>query len=94
MPNVNRWKPPVVNGNRKSKKRRLRFINKNAKNLPYGWTEPKTKSKTKGKKPCCKTKSCCKSKAKKSCCRTKGYSKINIKINKKLNLELNRELKK
>ena len=81
MPNVNRWKPPVINGNRKSKNRRLRFNNKNAKNLPYGWTE------TKSKKPCCKTKS------KKPCCKSKSKKKetnINIKLNKELNRELNK----
>ena len=75
MPNVNRWLPPQRNG----KKQSLRFINKNAKNLPYGWVNPRSK-KTRSKK----------TRSKKRI----YYTKINRDLNRDLNKILNRHLKK
>jgi hypothetical protein len=80
MPNVNRWKPPQRNG----KKPSLRFINQNAQNLPYGWTEPKSKKANRSKRRK-------RSKSKRGK-KAKGIYH-STKVNLKLNRELNRLLK-
>ena len=93
--NVNRWKPPQRNG----KKPTIRFININAKNLPFGWINQISKAKkTKAKKA--KTKTKAKTKAKKAKAKAKKaktkkriyYTKINRDLNRDLNQILNRHL--
>jgi hypothetical protein len=81
MPNVNRWKPPQRNG---KKRPMLRFINKNAKNLPYGWTEPKSNrsNRSKGRKGTKGSKK--KAKGSKVKTRRKKFN-LNNELNKELN---------